>query len=631
MKILLVNPPGWQKGSVNLGLSSLASSLISSGHEVKIFDINATNQSPEIVANRAKRYAPDIIGFSVKTATVHSASVISESIKKVYSPALHVAGGPHITLSSEEFLTRNPTFAYGFLGECEQSFSEFVSRIEANQDVHNVPGIVCRNRSQNGFVITPIRIIGNLDLLPLPNFEVVDIFQPENFRYPLLTSRGCPYLCIYCCVGLISSKKWRARSPEKIIEELQWAKKRYQIKNFEILDDNFTFQSDRAKAFCRLLIEKKLGLQWYCHNGIRADKFDLELARLMRKAGCTSVALGIESGDKEIFNSLKKGENLEDIIRAVEIIKKVGMRVVGYFIIGLPGDSLEGIQRTIQFQEKLKLDDFKYGILNPYPGTSVWKMIQEHGRMLLDIKDSYHFCDVPTVSYELPGFSQNEIEQAYYSANFWDLHKTKEWLKHRYGKERLRVLYVDLFPSGDFLPIIKKVLGECIFDVLSSQRNCQDYLAKKDSGEISSLYIPQPSSNKLIKSVKGLKYCYLFRQNKYDIIFYNTLSSKIFAIAILIIVSPGCLFFVEPQFNVIRFSWRKKIVWKKYILAQIPALSVKLGRLVLDITLYFIFRFFTLFFGLLLYLKRDGKKVIFTKDGPKIVALNKRDENITHL
>ena len=324
MKILLINPPGWQKGSTNLGLCYLAGSLLVGKHEVVIFDVNATDDPPDKIAEKAKQYAPDVIGFSLKTATAKAAFLISRAIKSSYEKAIHVVGGPHVTLAYDEVLRENPEIEYAFLGESEISFIDFINMVEGGRTPTTIAGIAYRDNGK--IVATERKYIEDIDSLPFANLEVIENFSFNNFRYPLLTSRGCPYPCTYCCVGIVSSKKWRSRTPENIIAELKNAKDKYGIDKFEILDDNFTLKVERAKEFCRLLMKSGLTLSWYCHNGIRADKIDLELAKLMKASGCTSVALGVESGDERIFDSIKKGEKLEAIINAAKVIKQAGMR-----------------------------------------------------------------------------------------------------------------------------------------------------------------------------------------------------------------------------------------------------------------------------------------------------------------
>jgi hypothetical protein len=191
-------------------------------------------------------------------------------------------------------------------------------------------------------------------------------------------------------------------------------------------------------------------MDWWCHNGLRADKLDRELLRLMRKAGCSSIAIGIESGDENIFNSINKGEKLSDIIRAVRMIKKAGIRCVGYFIIGLPGESIESVKKTIRLQRKLNLSDFKYNMLVPYPGTAMWDIIHREGRMLTDVKNIYHFGNNSSVSFETHQIKQDLIDKCYYLAHNqgWIpgekyLRGIKDAFKSRYQVDSNRIVVIE--------------------------------------------------------------------------------------------------------------------------------------------------------------------------------------------
>jgi hypothetical protein len=197
------------------------------------------------------------------------------------------------------------------------------------------------------------------------------------------------------------------------------------ITHFEIWDDNFTLDINRAKSICREIIERGLSLSWYCHNGIRADRIDRELAVLMKKAGCTSIAFGIESGNPATFDSIKKGETLSAVVDAVHLVKDVGMNAVGYFIIGLPGDTLERFIETVRFQRSLHLDHYVFGMLIPYPKTEVWDMVCQRGTLLCDITETQHFSnDIVPVSFELPEFPREDIVRAFYIAKYFELFST---------------------------------------------------------------------------------------------------------------------------------------------------------------------------------------------------------------
>lgn len=617
MKVLLINPPGWQKGSTNLGLCYLAGNLLANGHEVLILDVNATNDSPEVVAKKAAQYAPGIIGFSLKTSTANAALLLSKAIKERYDKAVHVAGGPHVTLAYKECLLENPEIEYCFLGESDASFIDFVKRLEEGGDPKKVAGIAYRDGGK--VAATAREYIEELDSLPIPELEAIENFSFKDFRYPMITSRGCPYPCTYCCVGVVSSKKWRSRTPENILAELRTVTQKYGITSFEILDDNFTLRVDRAKEFCRLLIESRLNLSWYCHNGIRADKIDMELARLMKEAGCTSVALGVESGDAEIFDSIKKGEPLEAIVNAVKCIKAAGMKAVGYFIIGLPGDSLEGIKKTIKFQQSLGLDHFTYGILNPYPYTEVYDVIKRDGKMLMDIKESSHFSTTLTIPFEMPAFSRDDMEKAYYLAKFQALYRILEEYELKYKKKPGRILYVDFSAASVFAGNLAKIFEGCVLDVFCYQWRSDRYFKNREAWKVSGLHVFIDTGRMLDRTKKFLKAFNLFRKKDYDIVFYNAETPQMLLAGFLPIVRPR-RFFIEAQDGAALMTLSddevKKAFYKK--LRALPMFSLKIG---LSLVLNPLFRLAVLGFGFFLYSKKGGKKVEFAKKGPRLIGM----------
>lgn len=448
MKVLLIDPPGWQKHSINLGLSYLAGTLSLENAEVKIVDMNNNSYPQDALKDIVNMFNPKIIGVSVKTATANASARIASSLKQSFPRIVYVAGGPHITLCAEEFLSENKFFDFGIAGDGEIPLAVLARSLTNNKtDFSKVSGLChCRN---NSFVRAAPFVDPEISRLAFPRFESIIDFDFQDFRYPLLTSRGCPYDCIFCCVGIISGKEWRPRDPENIIQELVAAKNKYQITSFEIMDDNFTFDVNRAKAICQLLIKERLGLDWWCHNGLRADKLDKELLRLMKKAGCKSIAIGIESGDEEIFNTIKKGERLADIVTAVKMIKEVGLECVGYFIVGLPGDSIASTKKTVKFQRRLSLSNYIYNIAVPYPGTKMWEHVKNNGELLSDIKETYHFGDNAKVPFETNRLKAETIEQCYHLANHqgWvygekDLQKIREVFKSRYQSDIQRIVFI---------------------------------------------------------------------------------------------------------------------------------------------------------------------------------------------
>lgn len=450
MKILLIDPPGWQKHSVNLGLAYLAGALASENIEVQILDLNNHPCSGDTLKKIIEEMSPAVIGISIKTATANTSAKIVRNLKKTFPHIMFVAGGPHISLCAENFLNENRSFDFGIVGDGEVSFTALVkSLMKKEKDFSRVRGLCYYRDNILTLNTSGVGSEPEIARLAYPKFEALMVMDFQDFRYPLLTSRGCPYGCIFCCVGAISGKKWRPRNPEDIVKELVDAKDKYQITSFEIMDDNFTFDVARAKEVSRLLIKKGLRLDWWCHNGVRADKLDPELLRLMKKAGCQSIAIGIETGDENVFRGINKGETLEDITRAVKMIKRAGMQCVGYFIVGLPGDSIASTKKTVRFQRSLKLSNHTYNIAIPYPGTKMAKWVQDNGRLLLDIKETYHFGENAKIPFETDQLDQETIRKCFQLANHqgwvWgerDLHKIRDFFKTRYQRDIQRVIVI---------------------------------------------------------------------------------------------------------------------------------------------------------------------------------------------
>jgi len=361
-----------------------------------------------------------------------------------------VAGGPHITLCVDSFMSSYTECDYAIMGEGEVSFERLVAAILNNTSPVCIEGVVYRDRDK--IVINPWEPPKELDALPHPDLDVIAGFSWSQFRYPIVTSRGCPFNCIYCCVNkLTGSRKWRARSASNVVDELEYVVRTKGIIHFEIWDDNFTFDINRAKSICREIIQRGLNLSWYCHNGIRADRIDRELAVLMKNAGCTSIAFGIESGNPATFNSIKKGETLSAVVDAVQLVKDVGINAVGYFIIGLPGDTLERFIETVHFQRSLHLDHYVFGILIPYPKTEVWDIVCQRGTFFCDITETQHFSsDIVPVSFELPEFPREDIVRAFYIAKYFELFDAVDELAR--GGKTATVIYLSTPSMIEHIP-----------------------------------------------------------------------------------------------------------------------------------------------------------------------------------
>lgn len=419
MKIFFVEIKGTSNYLHN-GLACLAGALRNK-HQVKIFDLNILDWSEEQVLETVLKEKPDLVGFSLKSFNLRRVLNLAKIIKSSTSSPKLIIGGPHITLCPEEFFSRdnNDIFDFGYQGEGDSYFPHFCEAFGIEEEYKNIPGLIYKNKDEWHF--NKNNFIKDLDTMPFPSFDdFVGVFDFENQEgYPLLTSRGCPYKCIYCSVSKVSGGVWRFRSPSNIVKEIKEAILKYNIKSFKIIDDNFTLNVSRAKDFCHLLVEEKLNLSWTCPNGLRADRMDDELAGLMKRAGCKAVSLGIESGDEKTFDFINKGEKLADIEKAVKVLKKNGLKVDGFFIIGLPFETVKSVKKSVKFIKKLGIDNIKWNMLVPYPQTFLWDWVKENAIVLTHFTKGQHFSREKSVNptFETDNYSVKDRIKAYKIAN----------------------------------------------------------------------------------------------------------------------------------------------------------------------------------------------------------------------
>ena len=458
MKIVLIDPPGWQKGVLNVGLAYLASSLERGGFDVQVIDANNNSLSDKELLNILSNYNPTIIGYSVNTGTVNSTIRLAKKTKKLFPHLLHVAGGPHISLFYREFLSQNREFDCVFLKEAEETFPLFCRKLSNGDSISDVPGIAFIDENKK-------LIVNQLEKFPDPNklpFQDYSKFYPYQKKllqkkYSVVTSRGCPYNCIFCTASIICGEKWRCRSPRDVIDELKFAESKYGIQRFEIVDDNFTLNLGRAKQFCKMLIDEKVGLEWGCPNGIRADKVDRELAELMRESGCDMICIGVESGDREVFDAIKKGETLQEIEKSIHLLKSVGIKVIGLFIIGLPGDNLEKFNRSLELIKRTKLDNAWFGFFIPFRGTEAYEWVKRNGRFLRDFNEALFFGPNVRPIFETDQFTEKEMIHAYEKActvtsdfariipshlSAFKKERMKQKLLQKYNRKEIKDIYV---------------------------------------------------------------------------------------------------------------------------------------------------------------------------------------------
>ncbi|MEW5693781.1 MAG: radical SAM protein [Candidatus Hydrogenedentota bacterium] len=369
----------------NIGLLMLGAVLRKAGYNVKILDASALGLNYDETIYEVKNFKPDIVGLSTLTPLINRTVKLSKKIKSIFPEVPIIIGGAHITAIPEETL-KNQCFDYGVIGEGEVTIVELVEKLASNQPVHNIKGIVFRENSR--IRITDTRPpIPDIDTLPFPAWEMLEDF-PENyhpaiFKYKklpsthIISSRGCPYRCIFCDTSVFS-RNVRYHSPEYVLEMITHLKNKFGIKEIIFEDDQFLANKERVETICKNLIETRVNISWCCSARVNSAN-DINLLRLMKRAGCWQINYGIESGNQQILNNIKKGITLEQIERAVTLTHKAGISAKGYFIFGSPQETEDTMQDTIQLAKRLPLDDISVFMMTPLPGSEIYALADKYG------------------------------------------------------------------------------------------------------------------------------------------------------------------------------------------------------------------------------------------------------------
>jgi anaerobic magnesium-protoporphyrin IX monomethyl ester cyclase len=431
MKVLLINPktnlPIETRTSPSLGLAYLGAVSERQGHTVRIYDGDVEDSSLEKVL---RCFAPALVGITANTIQIKSAWQDAALVKSVADIPV-VLGGPHPTVLPAESAER-PEVDIVARGEGEMTWEELCQwRIAdgewraAVSGLQSVPGISYQTPDGQVHHNPDRPVIEDPDSLPLPAYHLFEMDRYTNLQptvdhiegpsYPILTSRGCPYRCTYC--SQIGPRRWRMRSPENVVAEWRWLVHDLGAAEIGILDDSFNINRQRVLDICDLLIEENLThVPWIMINGIRANLADTELLGRMKRAGCIRSAFGVESGNQEILDSvIGKQLTLEQVRAAFKAAKDVGMETIGFFMIGLPGETEETMEDTIRFAIELEPVVANFSMATPFPGTEMSRIVKEKGRLLVRDYDDFAFFE-GRASFEMDGMTAELVERKWKEA-----------------------------------------------------------------------------------------------------------------------------------------------------------------------------------------------------------------------
>lgn len=453
MDIILINPYNQESHGINettvevpVGLLSLSSFLEKDGISVGLLDANAMCMPQAKLLEIIKNKPPRVIGIYVNIFSFIQAIRYTEEIKRFSKDITVVWGGPHATIAPDICFDKSKVDLI-VIGEGELTLLEIMKNILKNGSLNNISNIKgLAFRAGGGFKInSPRERITNLDDLPLPAYHLLPelkYYKTRARRMPfmgIITSRGCFHNCIYCSKDVFKNRV-TLRSAENIINEIDILVKKFNIRQVDILDDNFTVDISRVDRLCELIIKRKYKIFISLQSGIRADKANEKILKKMRMAGVFKLAFGVETGNTNILKEIKKELDLNKVLEACYLARKEGIIVIGFFMIGLPGENEDTLKETIDFAVRMNPHIANFMMTIPFYGTELYRRIVKEGRLLVDTK--------------------NGISSGFYAAEaYYELGALNSSLMLKYYKKAYRDFYFRFTKVLDLLWTVRS-LGE---------------------------------------------------------------------------------------------------------------------------------------------------------------------------
>jgi magnesium-protoporphyrin IX monomethyl ester (oxidative) cyclase len=443
-----MQPKLWGKPSIlqPLDLAYIAA-VLEEEHEVQIID--AANEGwktlqevdgnkyrqglhNEEIMRRLKHFNPDVVDVTIPfSGWCKPAYEMAALAKEANENVVTVLSGLHPSARPTDCLS-HANADYVIVGEPELTAKELVNSIgKENVDPKTIKGIGYIQNNQP--TLTPPRpVIQNLDTLPMPARHLLPMdeyfaavkenaLRGEIAKHwtTMITSRGCPYNCVFCTVHTLMGKQWRGRSPANVADEIQQLKDTYNVEQIDFSDENICLDNKRMDAICNLIIERNFNIEWFTPNGVRADTLTPELLRKMKASGCKKIRLAPESGVQRVVdNIIKKSLKLSDVEQAIVWARQAGIHVGIFFVLGLIGETKEDIEQTIAYAYKLRklgAESFHFSIAMPVYGTELYEQAAKGGYLRSCFSDEALAASEPLI--ETPEFTADELIELCKRAN----------------------------------------------------------------------------------------------------------------------------------------------------------------------------------------------------------------------
>lgn len=359
-----------------LSLAWVAAIARSVGHEVTIIDARTLNLTKQQVLDKLKSFKPDIMGFMMTTYMFTDTLEWIRFLKSQLKVPV-VIGGYNLRVYPRESIS-HPEIDYAVVEQALDTIPQLLEALEGKRGLEEVVGLVYKHKDE--IKLNPPRAV-EFDKFPnpardlLPN-ELYAEFPTERKNFTVMvTSLGCPYRCGFCEAG---GTVYNPRRPETVVNEMEECFQKYGIREIDIFDYDFTIDKKRTISICREMRRRNLDILWACRSRVDIDR---ELLKEMKEAGCGRIYYGIESGSQEILDRVNKGITLKQIKETVKNTKELGIRVLGFFLIGAPGETKKTVKKTLRFAKQLDLDYVQFSKCLAKPLTPLWRqMLDREGR-----------------------------------------------------------------------------------------------------------------------------------------------------------------------------------------------------------------------------------------------------------
>lgn len=388
MKTLLIHPDAPRLYGIGgqcafpLGLGYIAA-VLEKHHDVKVIDVGAERLNNDSLKKSISKISPEIVGITSDTLSFQRAIEIAQIVKQINKNITVVTGGAHPNVWPD-YPLKYDCFDISVCGEGERTAVELWARIENGESYEDINGIAFKGK--DSIVVNPKReLIENLDELPLPArhlFPMDKYIGESNLSvypvYPIGTSRGCPFSCAFCSNNVVFGRRYRFRSPKNIVDEIELLINHYKAKEIYFREDLFTVNKQRVIGICDEIRRRGLHFKWECES--RVDTINEEMLRTMKEAGCELVWFGVESGSQRILDYLNKQITLPQVREAYKLCKQVGIKAGASFMIGVPSETMDEIQKTIELAKELKseLEFAWFNIFTGYPTSPLYEYVKEN-------------------------------------------------------------------------------------------------------------------------------------------------------------------------------------------------------------------------------------------------------------